>query len=261
MGSSQSSQAQNILLLGLDNGGKSSIIARLTGDEVRTVLPTLGFSVRTFTLGSAAHQLKLWDLGGAPSVRHYWPAYYAKAHAIAFVIDTTDRHRLAENSLVLQHLLDDDELIGLPLLVFANKQDAATAITASEIEELMHLGSIRDRMWHCTSCSALRGTGIVDGLHWLAGMHTQIHGVPRRREARRKLKAGFTAGSAAAHLSSGSRRNRLEADGESEADPIVEGDEARRGRGRRTRPPVPTARAPADDDDLNSDDEQPSPRR
>jgi len=204
MGGSQSSQAQNILLLGLDGAGKTSILARLVGDEVRTVLPTLGFSVRTFTLGSSSQQLKLWDLGGRASVRHYWPAYYGKAQAIAFVIDTSDHHKLAENSAVLQHLLDDEDLIGLPLLVFANKQDAGNAIPASEartqssmhvanrarnaialrpvpllsliqhtacgrcaqIEELMHLGSIRDRLWHCTSCSALRGTGIVDGLHW-----------------------------------------------------------------------------------------------
>ena len=200
MGASGSTQTQdNVLLLGLDGAGKSSIIARLLGDEGRTVLPTLGFSMHAFMVGDLKMQVKLWDLGGRSSVRSYWPAYYGRANAIAYVIDTTDRHRLAENSAVLQHLLDDDELIGLPLLVFANKQDAADAIPAAEIEELLHLGSIRDRVWHCTSCSALRGTGIVDGLTWLADTHSQIHGLARAR-ARRRARSAVKRGVARASL-------------------------------------------------------------
>lgn len=132
-GSNSKQQSCNILLLGLDNAGKTSLLARLLGEEVRTILPTFGFSVRTFTLGSNKLHLKLWDLGGSSNVRCYWPAYYAKADAIAYVIDTTDRHRLAETSAVLQHLLDDEELLGLPLLVFANKQDVPNAIKAAEV--------------------------------------------------------------------------------------------------------------------------------
>ena len=247
MGASQSARPANILLLGLDGAGKSSMIARLTGDEVRTVLPTLGFSLRTFTLGSNSLQLKLWDLGGSASVRHYWPAYYAKASAIAFVIDTTDRHRLAENSLVLQHLLDDDDLIGLPLLVLANKQDAAEAIPASEIEELMHLSAIRDRLWHCTSCSALRGTGIVDGLHWLARAHAQLHGSPRAKRARTRLRRR-TPGALIF-------RRRARPDVDEDSAPIVQRDPVNTGRGRRTRRnPVPTP-ATRTEDDPGSDDE------
>ena len=135
MGGTQSTRlrSQNVLLLGLDGAGKTSIIARLLGDEVRTVLPTLGFSVRTFTIGDRRVQIKLWDLGGRAAVRGYWPAYYRKAQAIAYVIDSTDRYRLQENSAMLQHLLDDEDLLGMPLLVVANKQDAANAIPAAEV--------------------------------------------------------------------------------------------------------------------------------
>ena len=89
-------------------------------------------------------------------MRRYWPAYYGNAHAIAFVIDSSDRRRLAEASAVLQELLDDDALLGVPLLVFANKQDVPGAIRAGELESLIHLGSIRDRTWACLPCSALR---------------------------------------------------------------------------------------------------------
>ena len=36
------------------------------------------------------------DVGGSAAMRSYWPAYYSKAHAIAFVIDSADRRRLAD---------------------------------------------------------------------------------------------------------------------------------------------------------------------
>jgi small GTP-binding protein len=248
MGASQSQNTQNVLLLGLDGAGKTSVVARLIGDEVRTVLPTLGFSVRTFELGTSRHQLKLWDIGGRASVRQYWPAYYAKAHAIAFVIDTTDRRRLEENSRVLQHLLDDDQLLGLPLLVLANKQDADDAIPASEIEELMRLGAIRDRVWNCTACSALRGTGVVDGLHWLQEVHAQIHG--RERGARASLRP-MKSSSSLKVLSVGKSRRKL--DDEAENDPIVKREPSGAERRDRRRNPIPTAALATED--AGSDDE------
>ena len=133
MGNAPSLSVANVLLLGLDSAGKTSILARLLGEEVRTVLPTLGFSVRAFRIGDGRVQLKMWDVGGRASVRGYWPAYYSKAQAIVFVVDAADRYRLAENSATLQHVLDDEDLLGLPLLVIANKQDAANAIPAGEV--------------------------------------------------------------------------------------------------------------------------------
>ena len=167
MGNTSSTHNCNVVFLGLDGSGKTSILARLSGDDPRTVLPTLGFNIRAFSLENAP-LLKVWDQGGTPSMRRYWPAYYAKAHAIAFVIDSSDHRRLGECSRVMQEVLDDDLLLGVPLLVLANKQDVPNAIPSGEIEELMHLGSIRDRAWRCIACSALRDKGLYDGLRWLA---------------------------------------------------------------------------------------------
>ena len=285
MGNRQSNiVSQNVLLLGLDSAGKTSIVARLIGEEVRTVLPTLGFSIHAFTLGDQDTQLKLWDVGGRAAVRHYWPAYYGKAHAIAFVVDSTDRHRLAENSAVLQHLLDDDDLLGLPLLVVANKQDAEDAIPAAEVrtshfparicqrndrfihppalcdqlEVLMNLGSIRDRQWYCTSSSALRGTGIVAGLKWLSSVDQQMRNT--KAVSRKQRTAG-----AALRLRLPGRRSQLRADDESgvvvsRTELSTRSDAQTQAiQGRRRRKPIPTA-APAptarsDDEDLGSDED------
>ena len=36
-----------VLLLGLDNAGKTTIVKRVLGEDIATVSPTLGFQIRT----------------------------------------------------------------------------------------------------------------------------------------------------------------------------------------------------------------------
>src|SRR6202034_861805 len=37
-----------LLLVGLDNAGKSTILSRINGEEIDSVAPTLGFNIKTF---------------------------------------------------------------------------------------------------------------------------------------------------------------------------------------------------------------------
>lgn len=39
---------------------------------------------------------QFWDLGGAGNLRQLWTKYYAEAHAVLFVLDSTDGRRLQE---------------------------------------------------------------------------------------------------------------------------------------------------------------------
>ena len=173
------------LMLGLDNAGKSAVLARLCGEEVRTLLPTRGFWIRSLTLANRT-ELSVWDVGGRRDVRGYWRAYYSKVQSLIFVIDAGDRRRMQEASDVLMQLLDEEALVGMPLLVLANKQDLAGALPAGEIEACMHLGSILDRPWHCIGCSALRGSGLAAGLKWLSSVVTNRSPTVSRRTWRRE---------------------------------------------------------------------------
>ena len=171
----------NTLLLGLDNAGKSSVLARLCGEEVRTLVPTRGFWIRSLTLANSV-VLSVWDVGGRRDVRGYWSEYYNKVQSLIFVIDAGDRRRMQEASDVLLELLDEATLVGMPLLVLANKQDLNGALPAAEIEACMHLGSILDRPWHCIGCSALRDRPeqLHDGLRWLSEQELQRAAEQRR---------------------------------------------------------------------------------
>ena len=56
--------------------------------------------------------------------------------------------------------MQEDKLAGLPLLIFANKQDLISALPAEEIEEILNLDMINDRSWTIVACSAKDGEGI-----------------------------------------------------------------------------------------------------
>lgn len=65
-----------------------------------------------------------------------------------------------ETGFELNELLNDDKLAGVPVLVYANKQDLALAAKASEIAQELNLHLIRDRPWQIQACSGIRGEGI-----------------------------------------------------------------------------------------------------
>lgn len=60
----------------------------------------------------------------------------------------------------LSELIDEENLKGVPVLIFANKQDLATASPASEIAEGLNLHTYRDREWQIQACSAMSGEGV-----------------------------------------------------------------------------------------------------
>ena len=68
----------------------------------------------------------------------------------------------------IKHLLNEEDLNDVPLLIFANKQDLPNALSVDEIEQKLELEKIlSDRKWHIQSCSASQGDGLKEGLKWL----------------------------------------------------------------------------------------------
>lgn len=154
-----------ILLLGLDNAGKTTILRKLCNEDPTTTSPTRGFNVKT--LQADSFKFNVWDIGGQEAIRQYWDNYYENTDAIVWVVDSADDARLEETSTELTQLLSDEKLKGVPILIFANKQDLATALPADQITVSLELHNIRDRQWQIQGCSALSGSGLDEGLKWL----------------------------------------------------------------------------------------------
>lgn len=64
-------------------------------------------------------------------------------------------------------MLSEDELRGVPLLVFANKQDIGGALKEEEVSEALGLaGAEKGRPWSVRGSCATKGEGLEEGLDW-----------------------------------------------------------------------------------------------
>ncbi|KAI5465450.1 ADP-ribosylation factor family-domain-containing protein [Mariannaea sp. PMI_226] len=154
-----------ILMLGLDNAGKTTIVKKIMGEDVNTVSPTLGFIIKTIDYDG--YKLNIWDVGGQKTLRSYWRNYFEKTDALIWVVDATDRLRIEDCRVELQGLLQEERLAGASLLVFANKTDVDGCMTKQEILSTLQLESIRTHRWHILPCSAMTGSNLKEGLAWV----------------------------------------------------------------------------------------------
>jgi len=154
-----------ILILGLDNAGKTTILYKLQCGEVVSTIPTIGLNVESVTYKNIKFQV--WDLGGQTSIRPYWRCYYANTNAIIYVVDSADPERLTTSRDELQAMLQEEELKDACLLVFANKQDLPGSLSEAQVSEALSLSSLKSRQWSIFKTSAIKGEGLHEGLDWL----------------------------------------------------------------------------------------------
>mmetsp|Transcript_20591 Transcript_20591/g.26675 ORF Transcript_20591/g.26675 Transcript_20591/m.26675 type:complete len:183 (+) Transcript_20591:42-590(+) len=161
------SKEVRILILGLDNAGKTTILYKLQNESEEDIqtIPTIGFNVETLQYKNI--KLQVWDLGGQTSIRPYWRCYYPNTDAIIFVVDSADKERLAVARQELQAMLEEDELKNSILLVFANKQDQQGALGAKDVSESLGLADVRSRQWSIQEACAVKGIGLSEGFDWL----------------------------------------------------------------------------------------------
>ncbi|CAH8532250.1 unnamed protein product [Heterobilharzia americana] len=155
---SKPEQEIRILLLGLDNAGKTTILKHLASEDISQTTPTQGFNIKS--VQSQGFKLNVWDIGGQRKIRPYWKNYFENTDVLIYVIDSADKKRFEETGEELMELLSEDKLAGVPLIIFANKQDLISAEPANKISDGLGLLTIRDRPWQIQGCSAITGNGV-----------------------------------------------------------------------------------------------------
>lgn len=158
---------RRVVFLGLDAAGKTTVLYNLNLGEVVHTIPTIGFNVETLSHKNLT--LACWDIGGQKKIRALWYHYFQGTDAVVFVIDSNDRHRIEEAKEELYHVMNHDLLVNAALLVYANKQDLPNVMTTAEIVDKLELSqNFRTRKWQVQGCVAVEGSGLYDGLDWLA---------------------------------------------------------------------------------------------
>uniref|UniRef100_A0A1B0DJK9 ADP-ribosylation factor-like protein 6 n=1 Tax=Phlebotomus papatasi TaxID=29031 RepID=A0A1B0DJK9_PHLPP len=159
----------NILVVGLNNSGKSTIVNHFKHPEEKSTVtvPTVGFSVEKFQ--NQGVSFTAFDMSGAGRYRSLWEHHFKSCHAIVFVIDSSDRMRLVVVKDELDILTHHPDIAHrkIPILFFANKMDCPDALSSVKIAAALGLEKIRDKPWHISSSNALTGEGLQDGVQWL----------------------------------------------------------------------------------------------
>ncbi|KAH0917127.1 hypothetical protein HID58_024787 [Brassica napus] len=128
-----------ILMVGLDNSGKTTIVLKMNGEDTSVISPTLGFNIKTIIYQK--YTLNIWDVGGQKTIRSYWRNYFEQTDGLVWVVDSSDLRRLDDCKMELDNLLK---------------------------EEVLNLESMdKSRHWKIVGCSAYTGEGLLEGFDWL----------------------------------------------------------------------------------------------
>uniref|UniRef100_A0A8D1MHV8 ADP-ribosylation factor-like protein 2 n=1 Tax=Sus scrofa TaxID=9823 RepID=A0A8D1MHV8_PIG len=165
----QKERELRLLMLGLDNAGKTTILKKFNGEDIDTISPTLGFNIKT--LEHRGFKLNIWDVGGQKSLRSYWRNYFESTDGLIWVVDSADRQRMQDCQRELQSLLVEEvgrtpgraRGAGLPPVTGAQYFGQIPRGTPRALE----LDSIRSHHWCIQGCSAVTGENLLPGIDWL----------------------------------------------------------------------------------------------
>jgi len=163
-----------VLILGLDNSGKTTLLLMLKDNKVTIPNRTKEPNVVELRLGST--RLHATDLGGHETARssHPWAGYMGKhITGVVFVVDASDTARLDKARKELESVLRSDALgPSVPVVVLGNKIDLGAAMSEAELVAGLGLGTAattpRVKVF---MCSLVHKMGYGSGLKWLLGQH------------------------------------------------------------------------------------------
>ncbi|XP_060607500.1 GTP-binding protein SAR1-like [Ruditapes philippinarum] len=171
-------EKKQLLILGLDNSGKSSLLHLLSNDVMASNSQTYNGASQVFDVGTT--RFETVDLVGPPGVRKVWKNTYPSCDAIIFLVDCTDNDRFKEANEELDTLLQNKSVIDVPVAVLYNKIDKTGAASENDLSERLQLmrhktGKILSskpdlicRPLETFPCSDVKRVGYGEALRWLA---------------------------------------------------------------------------------------------
>mmetsp|Transcript_19211 Transcript_19211/g.31910 ORF Transcript_19211/g.31910 Transcript_19211/m.31910 type:complete len:193 (-) Transcript_19211:97-675(-) len=160
-----------LLVLGLDNAGKTTLLHRLRTGQIRNYPPTDRPSLtEKFTYQGIT--FNAWDLGGHEAVRHLWSDYAPECKALLFLIDASDSERIEEAGYELDALIADGIITDIPVAILLNKCDLPDARPSNEVVDKIQYSDLikmhPEEKMRIFRISVLRGEGYQEAFQWIS---------------------------------------------------------------------------------------------
>eukprot|EP01117_Protostelium_nocturnum_P015185 TRINITY_DN5857_c0_g1_i1.p2 TRINITY_DN5857_c0_g1~~TRINITY_DN5857_c0_g1_i1.p2 ORF type:complete len:211 (-),score=47.59 TRINITY_DN5857_c0_g1_i1:788-1360(-) len=167
-----------IMMVGLDNAGKTTLTQILVRNQVKSPMPTTHcVGMEEFQVGNVV--IQAFDIGGHASARHVWNTYFPSVSGIVFVVDSSDPDRFNESKKELDGLLSNRDISSVPVLVLGNKTDKRGAVSEDDLRLSLGLphnlttgkGDVElegIRPIEVFMSSIVRKQGYGEGIKWLA---------------------------------------------------------------------------------------------
>ncbi|KAL3876678.1 hypothetical protein ACJMK2_034482 [Sinanodonta woodiana] len=165
-----------LLLIGLDNAGKSTLMDRLASGRIIQHPPTSQTRSKELRLGDIT--FIAYDLGGHVQARRVWRDYFPAVDGIVFLVDAADSARFQEAFIELDSILHDETITSVPILVLGNKNDKREAVEEENLSHALGLtmhrtgkdthAQLNGRPCELFMCSVLQQQGYGTAFRWLA---------------------------------------------------------------------------------------------
>lgn len=148
-----------IVILGLENAGKSSILRAWLKEDIREISPTFGYQIFTseYKKDNETYILDIFDIGGQNSIRAYWETYYSDADGVLFVYDI---HAGAAHISTLESTISHPSLSQAVFICAANKSEnlpgetKKTEVISYETEKEIGFNYLEDVMEQKSTAAA-----------------------------------------------------------------------------------------------------------
>ncbi|GMM34556.1 Arf family GTPase [Saccharomycopsis crataegensis] len=158
-----------VLVLGLDGGGKTSVVTKILHEDTSQIAPTMGFNIST--IHHSNFTLNVWDIGGQSTIRAFWDNYFMNCDCLVWCIDANSLERLQESFSEFRKLMDEERLVGSGLLILVNKIDLVPTneieTTVQLIRKTLKIDEITNHNVGILPVSAITGKNIDRILDWI----------------------------------------------------------------------------------------------
>ncbi|KAK8896455.1 GTP binding [Tritrichomonas musculus] len=159
----------NIIVIGLDNAGKSTILNKLKpeGSQEAIIHPTQG--INQPWIEHNEFYLRFRDLSGSSNYRPIWQQYADDLNGIIFVVDSSDTFRFSTAADELHAFLSISSVQAksIPVLILANKNDMENSAPVETIEKELCLNEIHNHPVYIASVSSYSPKDIFTAIEWL----------------------------------------------------------------------------------------------